>query len=233
VPELPAPVAGRAERWFARPASVVGVDRPAARLRRVRFAGDALRDRRWTPGQEVEFRVGPREFRHYTPAAFDTGAGELEILFHLHGNGPGSAWAAGLRPGDEVGVMGPGGRFTVRAAPAAVLCGDETSLGLFRALAGALPAGARLTGAVEVGPDLVPAARDLLPAALAVLPRDAGRGDALAGWLPASRPGPGAVAYLAGHAGTVRRLRALLLEAGLDRRAVRAKAYWADGRRGL
>jgi hypothetical protein len=56
----------------------------------VRFQGEGLLGIRFTPGQEVEFRVDQRCFRHYTAAAFDSLLGEVDVVFYLHGDGPGA-----------------------------------------------------------------------------------------------------------------------------------------------
>ncbi|EYF02938.1 siderophore-interacting protein [Chondromyces apiculatus] len=243
MPEVPAVLANVMEPWFARSANVTAVEDLAPRLKRVRFEGSALRGVRFHAGQEVEFRVSETAFRHYTPSAFDGTQGALEVLFFLHGHGPGSTWASGLREGTRANVLGPGGRFTLDPFAAThVLLGDETSLGLFSAMGRSLPPGSRAVGAVEVEPgcERWPAlAGSLLDGA----PRRAGkRGEALRrwveehpAWLDKRRAHNGdTVFYLAGHAGTLVELRRWLVEErGIPRRAVRSKAYWADGKRGL
>jgi NADPH-dependent ferric siderophore reductase len=232
MPEMPAFLANVMEPRFARPAQVTDVVELAPELRRVRLEGPALRGVSFRPGQEVEFRVSERHFRHYTPAVFDAEAGALEIVFYLHGGGPGSRWAEGLRHDQRVGVLGPGGGLSLRAARRHVLLGDETALGLFACLAAAAPR--RCTGAVEVRPG----GRSWPFMAGLEFPgveRTGGRGDALLGWLDGSglTPDDYTCFYLAGHAGTLVRVRERLLRAGWSRRSVRTKAYWADGKRGL
>ncbi|MEL7162659.1 MAG: oxidoreductase, partial [Bacteroidota bacterium] len=59
------------------------------KLKRVRFEGD-LTGTSFVPGQVIEFRVTDNDFRHYTPTYYDRGAGVCEVLFYLHGKGPGS-----------------------------------------------------------------------------------------------------------------------------------------------
>src|SRR5262245_46320891 len=136
MPTMPAAIAARAERWLGRPATITAVDVLSPGLRWVTLSGEALRGRKYRPGDEIEFRVAPREFRHYTPARYDAGAGECEIVFQIHAGGPGSVWAAALSAGDAVAVMGPGGggvRAVPRPTPAVVL-GDATALGVFSAI---------------------------------------------------------------------------------------------------
>lgn len=235
MPEMPRFLADALTPIFARTAQVQEIKEVAPRLRRVRFAGHSLCGRRFRPGQEIEFRVSERAFRHYTPASYDARAGTLDVLFYLHGKGPGSAWAESLAPGQEVGVLGPGGSFGLEPEAAHHLfLGDETCLGLFAAMLAALPAGA-LSGAIELEPgaESWPAALGL---SLVAIPRVEGsRGAALLHWLDAQRPRAesGRVAYLAGHAGTIASLRASLLARGWSPRAIKTKPYWADDKRGL
>lgn len=216
-------------RMFGAPAEVVAVDELGPWLRRVHFAGEALRGKAWRPGQEVEFHVGDGAMRHYTPADWDAARGRFSVVFHLHGHGPGSRWAGALGRGDGVRVLGPGGRFGMVAAGRHLVVGDETALGFGLALAAAQPAASH--GIFEVDDD-VAAARSLLPGA-DVVRRAGDRGDALIEALRAAAR-PGDDAYFVGHAGTLQRLRRLWIdELRLPASAARVRAYWADGRRGL
>lgn len=232
MPELPVFLANALEPRFARPAVVTDIHVLAPRLRRVRFEGPALQGVSFRPGQEIEFRVSDRAFRHYTPASFDRDAGHLEVVFFTHGHGPGSTWSRALERGHHVNVLGPGGRFGLRDARAHVLLGDETTLGLFACLARA--ARGDLLGAVEVDPD----GRDfpqLTDLPLLPVVRTAARGDALARWLEsADLPDRSTTCiYLAGHTGSIVKLRADLRRRGWPRASIRTKPYWADGKRGL
>jgi len=233
MPTMPAPLARRAERWFARPAVVTASRVLSPGLRRVTIVVPGLVGRAGTAGQEVEFLVSERDFRHYTAACFNPADGSFDIVFALHGAGPGSAWAAGLQPGDPVPVMGPGGGVRWQRPARPVLLGDATAIGLFMALAADLPPGGDLAGAVEVPAADVVATRELLPR-LRVLAAEAAPGAALRDWLAAARP---LLAedryYLVGHAQTINTLRALLRDRGATRSNVITKAYWATGRRGL
>ncbi|HEU4535181.1 MAG TPA: siderophore-interacting protein, partial [Polyangiaceae bacterium] len=144
---MPAFLANVLEPKFARPATVAAVIDLAPRLRKVIFEGRALRGAPFDPGCEVEFRVYDRAFRHYTASGFDTIRGAFDVVFFLHGRGPGSAWAEGLREGQRVNVLGPGGGLSLRPGCADnVLLGDETTIGLFTCL----EATARCRGAIEV-----------------------------------------------------------------------------------
>ncbi|MDC3954171.1 siderophore-interacting protein [Polyangium jinanense] len=232
MPEMPAFLANVLEPRFGRRAEVTGVADLAPKLRKVRFEGEALRGVTFKAGHEVEFRVSDRAFRHYTPSAFDARAGAMEVVFFLHGQGPGSHWAANLRRGQTTNVLGPGGNFVLRDASKHVLLGDETALGLFACFARAAPG--QCIGAVEVarGGGGWP---ELLGLDLSAAERTGERGDALLQWLEANEPAQSADVcfYLAGHTGSLVRIREWLLQRGFSRRSIRTKAYWADGKRGL
>jgi NADPH-dependent ferric siderophore reductase len=233
VPEMPAFLANFLEPRFAKVAHVAEVEDLAPHLRRVRFAGAALRGVAFRAGQEIEFRVSDRAFRHYTPASFDPEQGIFDVLFFLHGRGPGSAWASALRHAQPVKVLGPGGGFRLAEdVTTHVFLGDETSLGVFRAMRAATAT--RVIGAVEVDAG-AEGWTGLAGLDLPAVARDGRRGGALRRWLDGFRERPSDVAafYLVGHAATIVELREALLARGWPRRAIRSKAYWADGRRGL
>ncbi|NVB42003.1 siderophore-interacting protein [Pseudenhygromyxa sp. WMMC2535] len=229
MPELPQMLAGTMSRLFGKPVSVIATSCPAAQFKRVRFQGPALIGAPVAPNTVVEFHVDPRSFRHYTPAAVDPERGSLDVLFHLHGRGPGSAWAEGLAVGDTASLLGPGsGKLRVDPESAAhLLLGDETCLGLAEWL------GAQLEGFhayLEADTDCAEAAAS----STRILPRDGReRGDALVAWLEANPPDPGAALYLSGHAQTIQRLRQVLKAQKFPPRQLRVEPYWADNKRGL
>lgn len=70
-----------------------------------------------------------RQGRDYTPRRWDAEAGELDLDFVLHGDGPAAAWAAGAKPGDVLHFAGP---KTSLVFPDDIdwvlLAGDETAL---------------------------------------------------------------------------------------------------------
>lgn len=239
MPRMPAVLADSMTRWMGRPATVTDVTQLSPGLLRVTFEGEALRGRPWVPGCEVEFRVSERELRHYTPAAYDAEKGSMDVVFQLHGEGPGVAWARGLGVGDQVLVLGPGGRPWLRPGTrpgsSHLFAGDATAVGLFSVLIAALGPAATVTGAVEAPTADVGAVKAMLPR-LTVLPAVKGRpGEALNHWLKEHVQVAPDAAYLAGNAHSVQRLRARLCSAplGMRRGDVAAKAFWAAGRTGL
>ena len=78
--------------------------------------------------------------RTYTPRRYDPATKTLEIQLVLHGEGPASEWAQQVKPGDEVGVGGPGGRFVLdEGAGHWWIAGDESALPAVGTLLDALP----------------------------------------------------------------------------------------------
>ncbi len=94
--------------------------------------------------------------RTYTVRRHDRAAGELDIDFVLHGDqGVASAFAARARPGDEIGLGGPGGR-EVRPADWYLLAGDQTALPAIARMLETLPETARGHALIEIpNPDEV------------------------------------------------------------------------------
>ncbi|WP_261558995.1 siderophore-interacting protein [Frankia tisae] len=235
MPTMPVPLAEFAERKLGCAGTISAADRLSPGLLHLQVSCPQPRRKRWAPGQEIEFRVGTRAFRHYNVLAYDEPAGVLGVLIHLHGDGPGSTWAGGREVGEQVVVLGPGGSLGQRPAERRLLLGDATTLGTFAGMIAAGPPG--FVGAVEVAAADVAAAEKLVPG-LAVVPAQAEPGAALRGWLTASLadlgPVPADVAYLLGHAQTIQELRTILRSSStLDRRAIVTKPYWSTGKAGL
>lgn len=89
-------------------------------------------------------------FRKYTIRAIDADAGRVDIDFVSHDDGgPGASWAAAAKPGDVVGMIGPGGRG-LSPADWYLIAGDETALPAIGRMIETLPADARGCVMVEV-----------------------------------------------------------------------------------
>lgn len=91
--------------------------------------------------------------RTYSVRYFDAERGELAVDFVAHGDeGPASRWARAAKPGDFVGVSGPGGpNPLLPEAPWSLIAGDMTALPAIGALLESLPASARGVALIEVG----------------------------------------------------------------------------------
>ncbi len=165
--------------------------------------------------------------RTYTVRRFDAGAGELDVDFVLHGDGPAAAWAADAAPGSWVGVSEPGGRYEPDpTADFHVVIGDETALPAVATVLDALPGGVPALVFLEV----VDATeqQDLGTPVRWVHRGDRDAGVPLAEAVRAAEFPPGrGQAWLSGESACVKDLRAHLLdERGMARRAVYATGYW-------
>ncbi|WP_051228801.1 siderophore-interacting protein [Pleomorphomonas oryzae] len=206
--------------------------------RLITLEGPELRGVDWLPGQKIQMAMGSAFVtRTYTPIDWDTDAGSTRILGYVHGMGPGSAWVAGVRPGDECDIFGPRSSLDLRRIDGPVaLYGDETSIGLAHAAMHA-DASRRVACHFEVGDRVgsgMAAARLGIAAAATFHERRAD--DAQLAALEeslAAQAAAGARFVLTGKATTIQRLRQSLKRLGVASGRIAAKAYWAPGKVGL
>jgi NADPH-dependent ferric siderophore reductase len=204
-------------------------------MRRLTVQCDALRAVVIRPAQDVEVLLredsGRRVKRRYTIRTARPDAGEIDLDVLLHGHGPGSAWAAAARPGDEVQLQGPRGKLQLTAADWHLLIGDESALPAIAAISAALPAGEAAQAIIEVA-----GADDELPLAADVRwvhrgERPAGHAELLEGALADHPLPPGrGHGYLLGETRAMVALRARLEARGLPHEAIFVKGYWNLGR---
>ena len=174
--------------------------------------------------------------RRYTSRRQDPGAGELDVDFVLHGDGPAATWAAAAVPGDVLGVASSA---SLGDAPAGwlLLVGDETALPAIGRILGAAAPGTRGVALVEVaGPE----EEQPLPAPAGVEVRwlhragtEPGTGTLLVDAVAAlDRPaGDDVFAWVAAESAAVRAVRADLRGRwGLRRSQHHAIGYWRRGR---
>lgn len=178
------------------------------------------------------------EARVYTIRAIDAAKGEIDVDFVLHDGDdmPGARLAAEARPGDVVGMTGPGGG-SVGEADWYLLAGDETALPAIARILEELPSEAKAVVRIEVAD--AAERQDLRSAAdldLQWLYRDgapAGTTDALvravrAVALPAD--GRSIFAWAGCEHAAFRSIRKYLRdECGLSRSEHLAVAYWRRG----
>lgn len=91
--------------------------------------------------------------RVYTIRAVDVIAGHVDIDMVVHGDdsdAPGSNWAMNTKPGDIVGMTGPGGGNAADAADWYLLAGDETALPAIGRIVERLPETARVLVRIEI-----------------------------------------------------------------------------------
>ncbi|MBG6074617.1 siderophore-interacting protein [Polaromonas sp. CG_9.11] len=193
------------------------------------------------PGQTEPVRPlpdGPRatSMRTYTPRAVRPEAGEVDVDFVLHGEGPASTWAAQAETGQVLFLMGPGPGYQVDLqAVEHLLIGDASALPAFETILARLPATARVRVLVEVS-DAAEERTLSSPAQLSArwVVRAADKqhaGLALEQALrQASAPAAQSRVYLACEAAAMRRIRELLTgELGLPRSQIIGRGYWKLG----
>jgi len=177
--------------------------------------------------------------RDFTPRRFDREARELDIEFALHEAGPATAWAAQAAPGQYLGIGGPRGSFVIPTQfDWHLMIGDETALPAIARRLEELPEGTRVATLIEVADQ---SARIEFNT----------RADLYAQWRyrnESEHPGgalllalretyvPDGEGYVwaAGEATLMRAVRKLLCdERGVDKKRIRASAYWKRGEQGV
>ena len=193
------------------------------------------------PGQTEPVRPlpdGPRatSMRTYTPLAVRPEAGEVDVDFVLHGEGPASIWAAQAQIGQVLFLMGPGPGYKVDLQAAEPwLIGDDSALPAFETILARLPDTARVHVVMEVAD----VAEERTLHSLGQLttqwvvrgadPQRAGVALALA-LRDGSAPSTESRVYLACEAAAMRRIRELLTgEMGLPRSQIVGRGYWKLG----
>jgi NADPH-dependent ferric siderophore reductase len=175
--------------------------------------------------------------RTYTVRRFNAEQCELEVDFVLHtAGGPASQWAKNAKPGDIVGIAGPGMRDPLPAADWYLFAGDESALPAIAAHLEALPRSAQGWAFIEVADAAEEQAIDAPEQVKIIwLHRNhvpAGQTTLLADTVT-SHPWPenGAIfAWLAGEDAAVRAIRTYLrTERGLERSMLQAVPYWKAG----
>ncbi|MBO9659380.1 MAG: SIP domain-containing protein [Chitinophagaceae bacterium] len=206
-------------------------------LRRIRLLGD-FKGLASEPGYAVAFRVNERSYRNYTPFVFDQEQGICEILFHLHGDGPGSDFFSKIKEGEELRMLAPRGRTVYRKHLSHhVVIGDETALGLAMSLR---DQAARLRHSCitvfEVDDSAVMAELEIFGH---VLSKNALNKAGRIRQRIIQQQTDNDVAledtgfYIAGNADTMRMVRSELKQLNVPGKNVFSQAYWAEGKTGL
>ena len=149
-----------------RKATVIRARRLTPNMIRITLGGDELAG--FPPDQEsgyIKLHFPPEKhgifafgnsrkprLRTYTIRSFNPVARELDVDFVVHGdNGPASAWALGARPGDSIGLTGPGGKKLVDMnADWFFIVGDMTALPAISVNLEQMPGDARGYAVLEV-----------------------------------------------------------------------------------
>lgn len=217
------------------------VDLVTPHMKRITIDGRCLSAFRvGLPAQWLKvFVPGATTGRAYTVRRFDPVSKKLEIDFVLHGdNGPASAWAARVKPGDTFKISGTHPRSGFAVDPPAtryLLFGDETALPAIGGILEALPAHVRADTFIEVAdtgeeqPIESAATVDLTWLHRKTASNGTGVGlvDAAKAIQP---PNENTVVWIAAESSVVAVLRKLALsEWGVDRSRLDAAGYWKRG----
>jgi NADPH-dependent ferric siderophore reductase len=224
-------------RSHFRPVVAIHVEDYSSSLRKIQFQGD-FAGLAFEPGYATAFRVSDTAYRNYTPFRFDAKEGICEILFHLHGNGPGSDFMRDMRTGEVTRMLLPRGRTVYRGNVSHhVVIGDETSLGLALAIQNETVAQGHSFNAIfELNDRTVMEELELYGH---VLTKDtlnkAGR---IRQHIFQQNEDAGANLqntgfYVAGNADTMRMARRELKEMNVPAKNIFSQAYWAEGKTGL
>lgn len=235
MPDAPPSSAEPANKRF-RTVEVRRVEQVTPKAVRIVMGGDAL-EGFGAPllGGHIKVMLpGTSQVRAYTPRRFDAVRHEIEIEVILHGDSPGSHWAARARPGDPIELRGPGGRGHTVDPTAAwhLLAGDACAVPAISMVLEALPASARAVVIIEV--DDIAEERPLAsPAQVQPWWVRAGEvpGEALETAVRSiDLPGGAGQVFLACESGAMRRIREHLIQArGLAPAAMHTRGYWKAG----
>lgn len=234
MPSMPGLLATLTEKSFGHRASIAAIEQVSPNFRRVDLRVEPLKSG-WKAGQDVQFRIDDKTFRHYSVMAVDDSGATISVLFHLGVDGPGSRWVAARNVGDEMIVLGMNTPAPKRLGDEHLYLGDGSAVGTIRGLAAVQNSNGTASGAVEVPAEDRDALAGLLPG-IEVLPAASIPGDAVADWLEgaASTAVRYDAASLFGHAQSIQRQRRILLDrTELSRKAITTKPYWATGKVGL
>lgn len=165
--------------------------------------------------------------REYTPRRIDLAAGELDLDFVLHGDGPASTWAAQAAPGQYLHIAGPRASLVVPDIfDSYLLIGDETAIPAIGRRLEELPAGRSVLAVIEIEDDnerqpLVSATR------VEVIWVQRGQQDILQVIRDLSLPPGELYAWVALEKSLTRKTKRLLLEEkGVNEAYLKAAAYW-------
>lgn len=227
-------------------AEVSNVEEIGPHFRLISITADGLRNASWTPGDMVQVIVvgaalfGRWEIRSYTPLALDPDTGTAEILWYVHGDGPGSDWAASAAVGTPCRLAGPRHAVSlVKPHRPFFFFGDETSFSTAIAVRETPAAYRDVRFIFEV--DSIDESRtvlerfDLTDVVTLVARGDGDRhlDEVEREVLNAYRSAAAANGVLTGKASSIQRLYKALRATGAQGHQVTNVPYWAPGKKGL
>ncbi len=225
------------------PATVVDIHQPAERFRLITLEGEALKKVQWRPGQKIQMRLGGFTARTYTPILWDATEGVTQILTYLHyqmvATTPGTLWAHGVGIGDRCSLSAPRESLNLSALPRpTVFFGDETSIGLARALKATARGFDDMTFVLEVtSPSEVRKVLDALNMpniSLVARTRDDAHLSRVEEILQQSLESSATTQFvMSGKARSIQRLTQFLRARNVPASQLNSRAYWTPGKTGL
>lgn len=241
MPQIPKWIGDTVETVFSSKIPLVAVTQTKyihPQLKSIRFEGN-FDNIAFRAGQPVAIRVDERNYRNYTPSFFSREQGICDILFHLHGNGPGSAFAHRLEAGDTLRMSAPRGRYLYRPEhDYHFFFGDETTLGLFRSLKDLInEQGQNYIGVLELD-EVMKDVPDKLDLMVDTVSRTGIHGEHAVRYLDELdntlwdlwRHG---IFYLMGNATSIQNVRKALKSRGISSSHMLTQPYWVEGKIGL
>lgn len=205
-------------------------------MRRVTAHAPSLTILALRPAQDVGLvfaDAGGREIRRrYTITRVDPPAQTFVLDGVVHGDGPGAAWFATTKPGDEIDAVGPRGKIElVPDVGWQLFVGDEAGLPAFLELLARLPHGARATAVLEVDGEAEQqpwsSAAEVEVRWVHRAGRPSGHADLLSEALRRlPHLGGSAQAYVLGESRAVVALNPALAALGITRAQTFVKGYW-------
>jgi NADPH-dependent ferric siderophore reductase len=241
MPSVPKWVANAMENVFSnqvRKVIVTEIKYLSPYILKLTFSGDLI-NTTFKAGQAIAIRVSDTDFRNYTPSCWDSENGAFQVIFHLHGNGPGSRYISRLKLGDTVTIVLPRGfDLYKKEHKYHFFFGDETTIGLFESLRLIIDNNNQeYIGILELnhdtlacniqtnfGLELVPSSVEKAQNAISCLEK-----------LPEQvwKLWKEGAFYLMGNGRSIQRFRNALKEKGVNIRNIKTQPYWVEGKSGL
>lgn len=243
MPRIPKWMANAMEKLFSgsyHPVSVSELKWLTKEVVEITFAGDFSKVRKpFIPGNVIEFRVSDTEFRHYTPSFFDEKEGICKVLFYVHGNGPGSRWVTSLNVGQELKLMGFGGKISIKNCSYHVVIGDETSIGLMQCMSvAAQNKSQNIKCILELDKSHLYWSQHLETEAICLGKARDTKGSSISNylddnWSDSNISFDKATFYLTGNARTIKNIKKYLRHKNVPAHRIQSEPYWIEGKAGL
>jgi len=241
MPKVPKWVADAMESVFSgksRKVNIIDVTYINSYLKKITFKGD-FKGVKFKIGQAIVIRVDDMNFRNYTPSYWNSDEGVFEVIFHLHGNGPGSDYISNLNLNDTLNISLPRGfDLYKKDYHYHFFFGDETAIGLFKSLKQVIDENDQnYIGVLEVDANSwnVKLTSECM---LDVVPTSTNKAENAILFLESLDDSiwnlwKNGFFYLIGNAKSIQNFRKALKEKGVSGKHMLTQPYWMEGKIGL